>query len=428
MILERIPLLRRVLVRFSPQAEGWDFAPRRQTQTQGQVEATVAVLDGAESRRYFGRPLANRSIQPVWVKLINHSPEALRLHVVAIDPNYYSPLEAAAANHFSNGRQILGSGALALLYLPLILLLPLRVFSAWLANQQMDDFFRAQAFHLRPIPPGGTAQGFVYTSLDSGSKVVHLRLLGGGEAPEFVFTVPVPGLRADYLRHDIDNRFPASELVACDLPTLQLRLAEMPLATSNRAGSRSGDPVNLAVIGEFPTIISAFGARWDETEVIDLATCWKTFRAFVTGQEYRYSPVSALYLFGRSQDFALQRIRASINERLHLRLWATPLRFEDQPVWVGQVSRDIGVRFTWRTWNLTTHRIDSDVDEARDYVLEDLLEAERLERAGYIQGKGACTPTAPHRNLTGDPYFTDGKIATMMVSQSRTAPKFVKWS
>ncbi len=39
--------------------------------------------------------------------------------------------------------------------------------------------------------------------------------------------------------------------------------------------------------------------------------------AFLWGVEYRYSPVSPLYLFGRSQDLALQRIRHSINERLH---------------------------------------------------------------------------------------------------------------
>nr|WP_302118453.1 LssY C-terminal domain-containing protein [Allorhodopirellula heiligendammensis] len=46
----------------------------------------------------------------------------------------------------------------------------------------------------------------------------------------------------------------------------------------------------------------------------------------------------------------LQRTRHSINERLHLRLWLTPMRFEGQSVWVGQVSRDIGARLTWRTW------------------------------------------------------------------------------
>src|SRR6185295_99432 len=134
-------------------------------------------------------------------------------------------------------------------------------------------------------------------------------------------------------------------------------------------------------------------------------SCWKTFKSFFIGSEYRYSPVSALYLFGRSQDFALQRTRSSINERLHLRLWHTPLRYEGRTVWVGQVSRDIGVRFTWRTWNLTTHRIDPDVDEARDYVMEDLFEAARIAEVGYVAGVGPCTKDNPRHNLTGDIYF-----------------------
>ncbi len=67
--------------------------------------------------------------------------------------------------------------------------------------------------------------------------------------------------------------------------------------------------------------------RWDETETITFATCWKTFRAFFVGSEYRYSPVSPLYLFGRSQDFALQRVRRSINERLHLRFMVDAATF-----------------------------------------------------------------------------------------------------
>jgi hypothetical protein len=133
-------------------------------------------------------------------------------------------------------------------------------------------------------------------------------------------------------------------------------------------------------------------------------------------------------MFGRSQDVALQRGRGSINERLHLRLWLTPLRFRDKSVWVGQVSRDIGVRFTTRTWNLTTHRIDPDVDEARDYVLEDLLESEHLDAAGYVEGVGECGPASPRRNLTGDPYVTDGKRAVLLVSATRTSTRFVAWS
>jgi hypothetical protein len=132
-------------------------------------------------------------------------------------------------------------------------------------------------------------------------------------------------------------------------------------------------------------------------------------------------------LFGRSQDVALQRSRRSINERLHLRLWLTPLQFRGKPVWVGQVSRDIGVRFTSKTWNLTTHRVDPDVDEARDYVIEDLLQAQRIDAAGYVAGVGACDSASPRYNLTGDPYFTDGKRVVILLSILRTAPQFVAW-
>ena len=202
----------------------------------------------------------------------------------------------------------------------------------------------------------------------------------------------------------------------------------MPATTTNTKGTRHGDPVNLVVIGDFETMIGAFAARWDESESITFATCWKTARSFLLGSQYRYSPVSPLHLFGRSQDVALQRTRRSINDRLHLRLWLTPLRLHGKPVWVGQVSRDIGVRFTLKTWNLTTHRIDPDVDESRDYVVEDMLQAERVEATGYVEGVGACDHTAPRRNLTGDLYFTDGKRAVVVLSSSRTAPRFVAWS
>ena len=168
------------------------------------------------------------------------------------------------------------------------------------------------------------------------------------------------------------------------------RLEAMPAATTDASGARGGDPVNLVLVGEFETLLAALAARWDESETISLATCWKTVRAFLWGTNYRYSPVSPLHLFGRDQDIALQRTRHSINERLHLRLWLTPLEFAGKSVWVGQVSRDIGVRFTTKAWNLTTHRIDPDVDEARDYVIEDLVQAERVIAAGYVGGVGAC--------------------------------------
>jgi hypothetical protein len=201
----------------------------------------------------------------------------------------------------------------------------------------------------------------------------------------------------------------------------------MPRSTTNRRGTAEGDPLNLVVIGEFDTILNGFGARWDETETIGMNSCWRMVKAFLLGAEYRYSPVSSLYYAGRNQDFALQKARQTINERLHLRLWLTPLRFGRKPVWIGQVSRDIGVRFTPKTWNLTTHKIDADVDDARDYVLDYLMEGGRVARVGYAAGVGPAPKTAPRHNLTGDPYFTDGLRAVAIFSETRTSPTFLNW-
>jgi hypothetical protein len=408
--------------------EDRSFLERAQSQSQNNIDVKLAVLDAKESQRFFGVRMARRGIQPVWLRIANRSDASYRLNLLSIDPNYYSPYEAAAANHFSSGTHLWAFGLLVWLFFPLLILLPIRLINVRRANRKMDAYFQLRAFRLRPILPNTEVEGFVFTPLDAGNKIVHLKLMGHREDSEFIFTVPIPGLEADYLRHDFQDRYPADQLVECDIPALRQQLAKAPRATTNVKGLREGDPVNLVVVGEFQTVLSAFGARWDETEIISLATCWKTFRAFLMGSEYRYSPVSALYLYGRSQDFALQRIRQSINERLHLRLWATPLRFQGLPVWIGQISRDIGVRFTWRTWNLTTHRIDPDVDEARDYVIEDLLEAERLEMAGYLEGVGVCDANLPRTNLTGDHYFTDGRRAAVLLSPTRTLPKFVAWT
>jgi len=150
--------------------------------------------------------------------------------------------------------------------------------------------------------------------------------------------------------------------------------------------------------------------------VVHSAALWKMLRSTLSGTEYRYSPVSSLYTFGRPQDVALQKARTSIDERNHMRLWLTPVRHEGKPLWIGQISRDIGVHFTRKT--VTTHKIDPDVDETRDFLAEDLAYAQGLARMGYVPGVGAAAYDQPRGNLTGDPYFTDGNRLLMWVSDS----------
>jgi len=47
--------------------------------------------------------------------------------------------------------------------------------------------------------------------------------------------------------------------------------------------------------------------------------------------------------------------------------------------------------------------------------------AGRVKAAGYVGGVGSCTPDAPRRNLTGDPFFTDGKRAVIVLSATRSS-------
>ncbi|HEX6812327.1 MAG TPA: LssY C-terminal domain-containing protein [Planctomycetota bacterium] len=427
-------LLRRLLTTpYEPDPAFDDFTAHAPSQEGPLARVALAVLDAQQSRKRFGVELAQRGVQPVWVRVENRSQEPMRLHVVGLDPHYYTALEAAGLCRFSFTKRLTAFGAVGWVFLPLLALVPLKVVTAVRANRRMDRHFRREAFHLRPIAPGGSAEGFVFTTADLGTKELHVQLVGtgteerAGESVEFVFTAEVPGFEADHHTKDLDALAASQQPVVCDRIQFVQSVVGMPVATTNRRGTGQGDPVNLVVVGTYQGILSAFGGRWDETETISLASCWKTTRAFLLGSQYRYSPVSPLYLFGRSQDIALQRIRRSIHERLHLRLWMSPLRFRGFPVWVGQVSRDIGVRFTTKAWSLTTHRIDPDVDESRDYVVQDLLEAGRIDAAAYLGGVGKCTHDAPRHNLTGDPYFTDGRRAAILLSPRRTTPRFVLW-
>jgi hypothetical protein len=90
------------------------------------------------------------------------------------------------------------------------------------------------------------------------------------------------------------------------------------------------------------------------------------------------------------------------------------MNFEGTPVWIGQISRDIGVRFTRKT--ITTHKIDPDVDETREFLLENLAYSQVLARFAYVGGVGAAPIDEPRANLTGDPYFTDGLRVVMWIS------------
>ncbi len=132
--------------------------------------------------------------------------------------------------------------------------------------------------------------------------------------------------------------------------------------------------------------------------------------------QYRYAPISNLYVYGRAQDVALQKVRSNIHYRNHLRLWLAPVTVKGLPVMIGQISRDIGSRFTTKSKTLTTHRIDPNVDDTRATLVQDFIYAQALKAYARVGGVGFVSPEEPRGNLTGDPWFTDGNRAVMVLT------------
>jgi len=354
------------------------------------LRVRTAVPSSEETREIFGQNLYLRNIQPVWVEVENLSDDTLFLTPMGLDPGYYTAREAAHR--------------------------------IWERQETLppNEVYEGRGFNRLQLPPRSIRSGYIFSRVDEGTKSFNIDVVGSKEPYRMSFFIPVPGLRIDHYEVDIANYYETHEVQKVDLPGLVAALEAMPCCVRDGKGKDKGDPLNIAFVGDLQDLYYAFmRAGWDETETIYGASLIKTGMSAITGGAYRYSPVSALYVFDRPQDAAMQRARTSIHERNHLRIWITPYRFEGKPVWIGQISRDIGVRFTWRT--ITTHKIDPDVDETRDFLLEDLAYSQSMLKFGYVGGVGPASYEEPRGNLTGDPYFTDGRRLVMWLSGEATA-------
>ena len=365
-----------------------DYRARMQVQEARGVRVSAAVPSAEETREIFGKKLYSRGIQPVWLSIENQRDEVITFLPVGLDPHYFSPQEVANLDIRETDR-------------PTVL---------------VNRFFMEQSIDLM-VAPGETLSGFVFTQLDEGTKSFNVDIRGTTSFDTFVFFIPVPGLRIDHYTVDWNALWPPESRMELEDDELVAKIESAACCVTNKAGDATGDPLNLVLIGTPLDVYTAFiRAGWDETETVTGGTAWKTVKSFLGGSEYRYSPVSSLYAFGRPQDIALQWIRDNIHQRNHLRLWMSPYTYRGLPVWIGQISRDIGVRFTRKT--ITTHKIDPDVDETREYLLENLAYAQAVKAFGYAGGVGPVSWDEPRGNLTGDPWFTDGYRLVLWLSSA----------
>jgi len=364
--------------------ESVPFLDRAQTQIEAGIKVTAAVPSAAESRDLFGVSLYKKRVQPVWLEIHNSTRETVEFMPVGLDNDYQSPIEVASLNRNRSARA------------------------------KAEQYFFQNGVNLQ-VAPGDTRSGFIFTNLDEGTKSFNVDIFGEDNAWYFTFFIRVPGLAIDHYEVDFESHYDEEQITEFDEPASLIQtLEQLPCCTTDKGAKNQGDPLNLVIIGEIEDLFYAFiRAGWDETEVVTAESGFKTTMSFISGGRYRYSPISSLYLFDRRQDIAMQRIRDNIHERNHFRLWLSPMTFGGKPVWIGQISRDIGVRFNWKT--ITTHKIDPDVDETREFLLENLAFNQVLEKFAYVRGVGSAAINEPRQNLTGDPYYTDGLRAVMWI-------------
>jgi len=382
------------------------FRERAETQTEKGVTVSMVVLTAEEARAVFDVKLDKKKIQPVWLEITNGTGDDMLFMPRSIDPEYFSPLEVAQKTSWTWSKQ---------------------------ANQAKKRYFYDNQMPFA-IPAGETVSGFVFANRDKGVRWVLVDVFSEHEAMSVEFVHEVPGFRADFHKLGDGDEiyeilYPEQEIIDfAENAAFRKWIEAQPATVTNAEGSKTGDPLNLIIIGDAEAVWPAFlRSGWDPTAAMTAGSALKTGIFGVFGGAYRYAPISNLYVYGRSQDIALQKVRSNIHYRNHLRLWLAPVTYRGLPVLIGQISRDISSRFTTKSSTLTTHRIDPNVDDTRAALVQDFVHAQSLEAYARVGGVGFVSLEEPRGNLTGDPWFTDGNRAVMLLSSEPVSVVEIEW-
>jgi hypothetical protein len=344
-----------------------DVGPLREREVRAasqRVQVGATVLDSADSRRMYGTDVNAAGIQPLWVEVQNGSSQALWLLRSGTDPAYFSPHEAAWSMHTVFG------GA---------------------TNRSMDDYFSELAFS-NPIPPGETRAGILFTNPDNGIKLVNIDLFGSEALIPFSLFLRVPGGTVDPHLAQIPFPFPETAVTDYqDLASLRAALEQLPRCATDTGGTVQADPLNAVGVGQLADIGAALVRR-----------------------NYRRDEQPsdrAQRVFGREPDFVMRKQAQANAPATWIRGWLAPIRFQGQMVYIAQVGRPVGGRFTPRDGTHVT--LHGNIDEARNLLIQDLMYSSGLEKLGFVNGVGAASPNHPRTTLDGATYYTDGLRAVV---------------
>jgi len=170
--------------------------------------------------------------------------------------------------------------------------------------------------------------------------------------------------------------------------------------------NKPGDPINLIFVGTAPEIEQAFrAAGWSEPKRQTGQSVLDAVVAVINNDGYNAAPVSDLYVYGKREDLAFEKVLNTFNKRHHLRLWQTPDRAADgRPIWLGAATHDTGIDIHP---GVVSHATDPDLDDERAQVQADLV------GGGSVQALQLISPAHPLSSgftATGGAWHTDGRL------------------
>jgi len=178
------------------------------------------------------------------------------------------------------------------------------------------------------------------------------------------------------------------------------------------------EPISLIVLAEDEvSFLEAIRkAGWQLADQPGLDTMARAAFSAWFDREYVTAPVTPAFWNGKPQDFGFQveTMDKSLRERHHARFWRTGFRTMDGLlIFVGTASFDDGLK-----WGLT-HHISPNIDAERDYFATD------LQKTGLVSSKSEIQLVAPvlGQNLTGDPFFTDGRTLSFLLGPDTNMTK-----
>ena len=181
------------------------------------------------------------------------------------------------------------------------------------------------------------------------------------------------------------------------------------------AHGNAGDMVNFVMIGSQDKVQAALtAADWHLADVDSKEAGLKAILNTYHKKDYVEMPMSHLYLFDRMQDFGYEQAEAFsvVATRHHFRLWRAPFTWNNESVWVGAATHDIGFEKDVRTGKLT-HKIDPNVDTERQNLAEGLQKSGKSKAMTYYLPPN---PVQDAKNASGGSYHSDGHLLVVFLN------------